>query len=248
MEPRLGRLAVLLAVGGADRRRLRQSTTSASPAAPSRQRGRLRVGGGLRSRGRIRASRARRRSRRRCRPTTRRPSPATSSIRWYLLPRHRRRARAGRGRAQGRRRLQRLAPGHPPAVRGLRLRRARATRLSVQLGVRQRPRHRRPGRHRRRRTRSTASGSTCSRSSTRTSIDMSQYPESHRRPVQRRRRGPGRHPVRDLSVGPVLQGRACSRRPGSTSRRTSGTATYTMPDGSRRPVGLRHRHARSPRS
>ena len=80
--------------------------------------------------------------------------------------------------------------------------------------------------------RSTASGSTSSRSSTRTGFDMSQYPELDRQPLQRRRRGPGRHPVRDLSVGPVLQGRACSRRPVSTSRRTSGTATYTMPDGS----------------
>ena len=65
-----------------------------------------------------------------------------------------------------------------------------------------------------------------------TGYDMSQFPESTVVALQRRRRGPGRHPVRGLPVGPVLQGRTCSRRPASPSRRTTGTATYTMPDGS----------------
>ena len=46
--------------------------------------------------------------------------------------------------------VQHLAPGHPPAVRGLRLPAAARDGLSVQLGVGQRAGHRRPGRHRRR--------------------------------------------------------------------------------------------------
>ena len=61
---------------------------------------------------------------------------------------------------------------------------------------------------------------------------MSQVPAVDRRPLQRRRRGPGRHPVRDLSVGPLLQEGPVQGGRASTSRPTTGTATYTMPDGS----------------
>ena len=141
---------------------------------------------------------------------------------------------------QGRRRLQRLAPGHPPALRGLHLRRARATRCrssSARATARTssaRSASAAP-------TPSTASGSTCSRSSTRTSFDMTQLPEVHGRPLQRRRRGPGRHPVRDLPVGAVLQGRACSRKPASTSRRTTWNGDLHDARRLDRPVGLRHR-------
>ena len=88
--------------------------------------------------------------------------------------------------------------------------------------------------------RSTASGSTSSRSSTRTSYDMSQFPDVDRRPLQRRWRGSGRHPVRDLSVGPVLQGEPVQ---GGRARRAAARVERHVHDARRldRAVGLRHR-------
>ena len=170
--------------------------------------------------------------------------PGDILVRWYLLPRDRRPARAGRGRAQGRRRVQRLAPRHPPAVRGLRLR----------------GRPRRPGRPARRRaTARTSSARSASAAPNafhgqwldlqplidKNKFDMTPVPEVHRRPVQRRRRGPGRHPVRDLSVGALLQGgpvqggrperaaapvgRRRTRCPTASSSRGTGTPSRRSP-------------------
>ena len=89
--------------------------------------------------------------------------------------------------------------------------------LSTQLGVRQRPRHRRSGGHRRRRgvPRPVARPAAAHRQDR---LRHEPVPGVDGRPVQRRRRRPARHPVRDLSVGPVLQGRHVQ---GGRSRRAA---------------------------
>ena len=154
-----------------------------------------------------------------------------------LLPRRRRRARAGRGRAGGRRGVQRREPRHPPHVRGRarmpapatpsRRRSRRATaRTSSGRSASAAPR------------RSTASGSTCSRYIDKSGYDMSPVPGVDRRPLQRRRRGPGRDPVRGLPVGPLLQGRPVQ---GGRSRRAAARVGRHLHHARRlgRPLGLR---------
>ena len=119
-----------------------------------------------------------------------------------LLPRRWRRAGAGRGREAGRREVQRQPPGHPPDVRGGAVRR-RQRRPRDRDRVGQRPRHRRAGRHRRRQ-----------RVPRPVARPRAADPEEQLRPVGlpagrgqhlQARRGPGRHPVRDLPLGPVLR-------------------------------------------
>ena len=110
--------------------------------------------------------------------------------------------------------------------------------LAVQLGVGQRARHRRSGRHRRRRSvpRPVAGPAAAHRQER---LRHEPVPAVDRRPLQRRRRGPGRHPVRDLPVGAVLQGRHVQ---GGRSRRAAARVERrrTRCPTARAAVGLRH--------
>ena len=97
------------------------------------------------------------------------------------------------------------------------------------------------------RTRSTASGSTCSRSSTKTNYDMTQFPPGDRRPLQGRRRGPGRA-SRSRSIPSVLFYKAepvQGGRPQRAAARLERRATTRCPTAPTVALGLRHRHARS---
>ena len=64
-----------------------------------------------------------------------------------------------------------------------------------------------------------------------TGYDLTQFPQSAVDLYKIGGEGQIGHPVRDLSLGAVLQGRACSRRPASTEP-PHEYGKYTMPDGS----------------
>ncbi len=119
-----------------------------------------------------------------------------------LLPGWRGSARAEDGRGQGRRRLQRLASEHPRHVRGRDLRPGQRP-AHDRDPVRQWPRRRRAGRHRwcQRLPRPVARPRPAHRQD---QLRPVRLPVERRRHLQTRR-GPGRYPVRDLPVGPVLQ-------------------------------------------
>ena len=150
------------------------------------------------------APRIRRRRQRRTRP----PRPATAGrgdvdIRWYCClgggdaPEQVEVEQAGRGG------VQRRASEHPPDLRGRTVRgRARCPRGPDRLGQRAR-------------ISSARSGSAAPNAFHGQWLDLQPLIDKHRlrhEPVprehvstlQRRRRGPGRHPVRGLSLGPVL--------------------------------------------
>ena len=79
-----------------------------------------------------------------------------------------------------------------------------------------------------------------------TNYDLSGFPSRRRRHLQARR-GPGRHPVRDLPVGAVLQEEPLrGGRPRSEPPHEYGEK-YTMPDGTTRSTGTTTRSARSRR-
>ena len=129
------------------------------------------------------------------------PAPGQTEIRWYCCLGGGDAPEQVDGREEGRRGVQRQPPEHPRDVRGRPVRRReRRPRDPDRLG--QRPRHRRSGRHRRRERlpRPVAGPRAAHREDELRPVGL---PARRRRHLQARR-GPGRHPVRDLPVGAVL--------------------------------------------
>ena len=201
MDKELGRLGALLAVGLLVAAAC--SSQQHEPVGLRRGAGRVGVRGSRPGRRAPRPA-SRRRDRRHPRHRLGRPSPATSRSAGTAASAPATRRSRSRSSSRSPRRSTPRTPASTSGSRAIPTSCARDA-LSVQLGVGRRSGHRRPGRHRRRRgvPRPVARPPAAHRQDR---LRHDPVPAVDGRPLQRRRRGPGRHPVRDLPVGPVLQG------------------------------------------